>query len=126
MEISNFREKGWEKGVALAIRVVHLAEIYEKVHGLLSSYLQAFGRKSSKTGRRCLSPEKLEIWTPFHVFWVFFGNAWRYVEESHGQSGSSRRDIQESPRAYYPYLQPFPRKSSKTGRQWLSPEKHGF
>ena len=33
VEILNFREKGWEKRVALGIKVVHLAEIYKK--GLL-------------------------------------------------------------------------------------------
>ena len=33
MEISNFQKKGWEKRVALVMKVVHLAEIYKKVHG---------------------------------------------------------------------------------------------
>ena len=42
VEIYNFRVKGWEKRVALEIKVVLLAEIYKKVHGLLSRISNCF------------------------------------------------------------------------------------
>ena len=45
VEISNFRRKDW---VAPAIKVVHLAEIYKKVHGLLSLISKRFAGKVRK------------------------------------------------------------------------------
>ena len=70
VEISNFRKKGWEKRIALAIKVVHLAEIYKKAHGLLPRISNRFAGKLRKPVGNDSPRKNLESSRSFTFFGV--------------------------------------------------------